>query len=151
MCHSAYFANCLYFTVMHDFYCQFGRTKIFVKQMPEGFGLVCHRAIRTICEVVGIKDLHAKVEGSTNLQHIVKAFFIGLLKQVQLIFSNWILINKYIFVKKTHQEMANEKGLHVVELRKECSYYPKVIATPPKCRSSSEIKSDELTDYAQVF
>ena len=67
---------------MHDFYSQFGRTKIYVKQMPEGFGLVCHRAIRTICEVLGIKDLHAKVEGSTNLQHIVKAFFIGLLKQV---------------------------------------------------------------------
>jgi len=50
--------------------------------MPEGYGLVCHRALKTCCEVIGIKDLHAKVEGPTNLQHIIKAFFIGLLQQV---------------------------------------------------------------------
>jgi hypothetical protein len=53
-----------------------------VSKVPEGFGLVCHRAIRTICEVVGIKDIYAKIEGPTNLQHIVKAFFLGLLRQV---------------------------------------------------------------------
>jgi hypothetical protein len=56
--------------------------------MNEGYGLICHRAIKCCCEAIGIKDLHAKVEGSTNLQNIVKAFFIGLLRQV-LIF--WIL------------------------------------------------------------
>lgn len=46
--------------------------------------------------------------------------------------------------------MANEKGLHVVELRKECSNFPKVIASPPKCKSASEVKPDDLTDYSQV-
>lgn len=73
------------FLVFHDFFTQFGDTKIFVSQRPEGYGLVCHRAIKTICEVIGIKDLHAKVEGSTNLQHVVKAFFLGLLRQVKII------------------------------------------------------------------
>jgi hypothetical protein len=47
--------------------------------------------------------------------------------------------------------MANEKGLHVVELRKECSNFPKVIASPPKCKTASEVKSDDLLDYSQVF
>jgi ribosomal protein S5 len=69
-------------SVYHDFFCQFGKTKIFVTKKPEGYGLVCHRAIKTSCEVIGIKDLYAKVEGPTNLQHIVKAFLIGLLQQV---------------------------------------------------------------------
>jgi Ribosomal protein S5 len=72
-------------SVFHDFFCQFGKTKIFVTKKPEGYGLVCHRAIKTACEVIGIKDLYAKVEGSTNLQHIIKAFLIGLLQQVIVI------------------------------------------------------------------
>lgn len=72
-------------TVYHDFFTQFCNTRIFVEKRPEGYGLVCHRAIKTICEIIGIKDLHAKVEGSTNLQNVVKAFFLGLLKQVSYV------------------------------------------------------------------
>jgi len=48
-------------TVFHDFYCAFGKTKIFVSKKPEGYGLVCHRAIQTISKVVGIKNLYAKI------------------------------------------------------------------------------------------
>lgn len=69
-------------TVYHDFFTQFCNTKIFVEKRPEGYGLKCHRAIQTICEMIGITDLYAKVEGSTNIQNLVKAFFLGLLKQV---------------------------------------------------------------------
>ncbi|GLV43460.1 mitochondrial ribosomal protein S5 [Carabus blaptoides fortunei] len=83
-------------TVYHDFFTQFGKTKIYVSQKPKGYGLVCHRAIKSICEVIGIKDLHAKIEGSTNLQHIVKAFFLGVLQQ------------------KTHAQIAEEKKLHLI-------------------------------------
>ena len=71
-------------TVFHDFFCQFGRTKVFVTKKPEGYGLYCHRAIQCACEVIGIKDLYVKVEGAINYQHIIKAFLIGLLKQVKL-------------------------------------------------------------------
>ena len=71
------------FLVLHDFYTRFGNTKIFVQKKPEGYGLVCHRAIKTICEVIGIRDLYAKVEGSTkNVQHVTKAFIVGLIRQV---------------------------------------------------------------------
>lgn len=99
-------------TVYHDFFTQFCNTRIFVEKRPEGYGLKCHRAIRTICESIGIKDLYAKVEGSNNLQNLVKAFFLGLLKQ------------------KTHQQLADETNYHVVEFRKENDYLPVVVASP---------------------
>ncbi|XP_014259235.1 28S ribosomal protein S5, mitochondrial [Cimex lectularius] len=99
-------------TVFHNFHAQFGQTQVFVKHVPEGYGLVCHRAIRNICEVVGIKDIYAKLEGSHNLQHIVKAFFLGLLQQ------------------KSHQELADETGYHVVEFRKETNYFPNLLTSP---------------------
>lgn len=118
-------------TVYHDFYTQFGKTKIYVSQRPEGHGLICHRAIQTICKVVGIKDLYAKVEGSTNVQHIVKAFFLGLLKQ------------------KTHQEIAEERQLHIVELCRENNYFPNVIASPTKCLGSEKVKDEQMLNFTQ--
>ena len=69
--------------MLHDFFSQFGKTKVFVKQKQKGYGLKCHRVIRTCCEAIGIKDLYAKVEGSDNTLTIVKAFFAGLLRQVR--------------------------------------------------------------------
>lgn len=120
-------------TVLHDFFTYFGRTKIFVKKMPEGYGLVCHRAIRTICQTLGIKDIHAKIEGPTNVQNITKAFFLGLIRQ------------------KTHQKLADEKQLHLVEFRKENLNFPKVVATPQsgKVRTQEEIPNNEELDFTQ--
>lgn len=118
-------------TVYHDFFTQFGATKIFVSQRPPGYGLRCHRAIKTICEVVGIKDLYAKVEGSTNVQHVVKAFFLGLLRQ------------------KTHQQIAEDKQLHLVELCKENLNFPNVLASPASVRTSDKLQHDETLDFTQ--
>lgn len=116
-------------TIFHDFFTQFGKTKIFVTKKAAGHGLVCHRAIKSICEVIGIKDLHAKVEGSTNLQHIVKAFFLGLLQQ------------------KTHDMLAEEKRLHLVEFSKNNHEFPVVVASPKNPRKADEIGYDEITDF----
>jgi small subunit ribosomal protein S5 len=99
-------------TIYHDFFTQFGHTRIFVQQQPPGYGVVAHRAIKEICKLAGIKDLYAKCEGSGNVQHVVKAFMLGLLRQ------------------RTHQALADEKGLHLVEMRKENDYYPRVVASP---------------------
>lgn len=79
-------------TVFHDFFTQYGATKIYVSQKPPGYGLVCHRAIRTICQVIGIKDIYAKVEGSTNVNHIIKAFFLGLVRQVGFVLKCFFLL-----------------------------------------------------------
>jgi small subunit ribosomal protein S5 len=118
--------------IFHDFYCAFGKTKIFVEKKPEGYGLVCHRAIKTICEVVGIKDLYAKCEGAGNVQHVVKAFFLGLLSQ------------------KRYDQIAESKGLLLVEFKKETGDFPRVVATPTVCRTEEDIKHDEIMDYTQV-
>ncbi|KAB7498447.1 28S ribosomal protein S5, mitochondrial [Armadillidium nasatum] len=107
-------------TVYHDFYCEFMYTKIFVKKKPEGYGLRCHRVIKEICKVLGIKNLNAKVEGSKNTQNITKAFFLGLLNQ------------------KTYQQMADEKQLYVAKLLP--GMPPKIMAAPSNghVRSSSD-------------
>ncbi|XP_031843361.1 mitochondrial ribosomal protein S5 isoform X2 [Nomia melanderi] len=118
-------------TVLNDFFTQFGRTKIFVRQMPQGSGIISHRIIRVICEALGIKDMYAKVEGCTNPQHIIKAFLVGLLKQ------------------KPYQRMADEKRLHLVELRRENGYYPKILASPEKPRTKSELTKNEIIDFKQ--
>jgi len=121
-------------TVYHDFFTQFGQSRIFVQQQPPGYGLRAHRAIVAICELVGIKDLYARVEGSNNIQHVVKAFFLGLLRQ------------------RTHQALADEKRLHLVEMRKENDYFPKVIASPSdgKVRTQEEIDHNEILDFEMI-
>jgi len=121
-------------TVYHDFFTQFGQTRIFVKQQPPGYGVVAHRAIRAICEMAGIKDLYAKVEGSTNMQHITKAFVLGLMRQ------------------KTHQVLADEKRLHLVEMREENDFFPKVVASPSDgyVRTAAEIGHNEILDFEMI-
>ncbi|XP_078034963.1 mitochondrial ribosomal protein S5 [Augochlora pura] len=120
-------------TVLYDFFTQFHKTKIFVKQMPQGYGISAHRMIRVICEAMGIKDLCVKIEGSLNHQHILNAFFIGLLKQ------------------KTYQQLSDEKQLHLVEFRKENDNFPKIIASPEKVRTQSEIQKDEIIDFKEYI
>lgn len=114
-------------TIFHDFFSQFSKTKIYAKRMPEGSGLQCHRAIKACCEIIGIKDLSAKIEGSNCVQHIVKAFFIGLL-QLQ-----------------SHQQLAEKKQLLLVE----SNNLPKIIAKPNVCRKVEEIGTNEILDFTQ--
>ncbi|GBP08017.1 hypothetical protein EVAR_71531_1 [Eumeta japonica] len=75
--------------------------------------------------------MHAKIEGSTNLQHIVKAFFIGLLKQ------------------KTYKEIADEKKLHLVEFKNGLERLPCVVASPDICRTQNDISTDEIMNFSQ--
>lgn len=69
-------------TLFHNFYEEFYFTKVYAEKMPAGYGLKCHRIIKLICELVGIKDLYAKVEGSRNPKNVAKAFISGLLNSV---------------------------------------------------------------------
>jgi len=121
-------------TVYHDFFTQFGKSRIFVQQQPPGYGIRAHRVIKAICDMCGIKDLYAKCEGSLNVQHIVKAFMLGLLRQ------------------RTHQVLADEKGLHLVEMRHENDYYPRVVASPSngKVRTKAEIDHNEILDFEMI-
>ena len=82
--------------------------------------------------MAGIKDLYAKVEGSQkNIQHITKAFMLGLLRQ------------------KTHQVLADEKKLHLVEMRAENDFFPRVVASPSDgvVRTKDDIEHNEILDF----
>lgn len=119
-------------TLLHDFYSRYGATKVYAFKKPPGYGIVAHRCIKAICQVVGIKDIYCKVEGPLrNYLHVTRAFFLGLCNQ------------------KSFQELADEKRLHVVELKPETDYYPHVMASPSdgKVRTIAEIAPDEVTDF----
>lgn len=83
-----------------------------MKKQRKGYGLRCHRAIITICRLIGIKDMYAKVSGSVNMINLTRGLFYGLSRQ------------------ETHQQLADKKGLHVVEIREECGPLPIVVASP---------------------
>ncbi len=121
-------------TVYHDFFSQFGNSRVFVQQKPYGFGVSAHRIIKAACELIGIKDLRVTVEGANNPVNILKAFLLGLLRQ------------------RTHQALANEKGLHLVEFRAEMGNFPLVVASPEngKVRTEDEIENDEILDFEMV-
>lgn len=48
-----------------------------------GYGLRCHRAVITLCKLIGVKDMYCKVEGSVHLLNITRALFTGLTNQVR--------------------------------------------------------------------
>ncbi|XP_066172547.1 small ribosomal subunit protein uS5m isoform X2 [Sylvia atricapilla] len=111
--------SCLHFidlyqnhTIYHDISVKFKRTKIRMKKQNKGYGLHCHRAIITMCRLIGIKDMYAKVTGSKNLINLTRALFRGLTLQ------------------ETHQQLADQKRLYVVEFREEQGPLPIVVALP---------------------
>ncbi len=122
-------------TVYHDFFTNFGNTTLFVQQKPVNHGVEAHRVIKAICELVGIKDIKVTNEGSRNPVNQVKAFMLGLLRQ------------------RTHQELANEMKLHLVEFREENDNFPKVVASPEDgvIRTEDQIGKDEILDFEMVM
>lgn len=119
-------------TVLHSFFSRYYFTTVFVEPRPKGHGIRAHRIIKAICEAFGITDLVAKVEGSTTNQiNLTKAFFLGLMNQ------------------KSYHEIANEKKLHLVEIREENYFYPTVLASPEgKIYTDEELKAtNENLDF----
>lgn len=118
-------------TIYHDFFTQFGPTKIYAYKMPEGYGLKTHRVIKTLCQLIGIKDLRTKCEGSTSPQSVVKAFLVGLLQQ------------------KSFNQLAEEKKLFLVEFNNRRDFFPHIVGMPSICRTAAEIPIDENMDFKQ--
>ena len=74
---------------------------------------MCHRLIKTMCQLVGIKDLYAKVEGSVKNYQAIARGFMGLLRK-----------------QETYQDIANRQSLNVIETRSENDNFPKLLAAP---------------------
>ncbi|XP_076989851.1 small ribosomal subunit protein uS5m [Tamandua tetradactyla] len=115
-------------TLFHDISLTFKRTHIKMKKQPRGYGLRCHRAITTVCRLIGIRDMYAKVSGSVNVLNITRGLFQGLSQQ------------------ETHQQLADKKSLHVVELREECGPLPLVVASPRGALRKDPEPEDEVLD-----
>lgn len=54
-----------------------------------------------------------------------------------------------LLFQRTHQQLAEEKKLHLVEYRAENLYFPKVVASPNEIRTKEEIPKDETIDFIQ--
>lgn len=118
-------------TIYHDFDSKFKRTTLCMKKQNKGYGLHCHRAVITLCKLIGIKDMYCKVQGSVNLLNITRALFTGLASQ------------------ETHQTLADKKQLHVVEFQSQRGLLPMVVASPkdgarPNPESEDEIPNTRL-------
>ncbi|XP_034777064.2 small ribosomal subunit protein uS5m-like [Acipenser ruthenus] len=115
-------------TIYHDINSKFKRTTIRMKKQNRGYGLHCHRAVITMCKLIGIEDMYAKVSGSTNLLNITRALFQGLAKQ------------------ETHQNLAENKQLHVVEFQNVCGPLPIIVASPHRGAREHPEPEDEIPD-----
>lgn len=115
-------------TIYHDINSTFKRTTLRMKKQNKGYGLHCHRAIITICKLIGIEDMYAKVSGSTNLLNITRALFQGLANQ------------------ETHSDLAEKQKLHVVEFQSERGPLPQVVASPSSAVRKTPEPEDEIPD-----
>ncbi len=50
-----------------------GATRVFMKPASEGTGIIAGGAMRAVFEVLGVKNVLAKIEGSTNPINVVRA------------------------------------------------------------------------------
>ncbi|GMR57269.1 hypothetical protein PMAYCL1PPCAC_27464, partial [Pristionchus mayeri] len=117
-------------TIHQDFYAECRNTRIFAERKPAGYGVVCHPRLIKICQAIGIKDIYVKVEGSTkNYLALTHAFVTGLLNQ------------------ETFQQVAERKGLHVVEMDPSRHFLPEKIASPIMTPLKAE---DELQSFDRL-
>lgn len=60
-------------TIHHEIIGKHGGTWVFMKPASEGTGIIAGGAMRAVFEVLGVKNVLAKIGGSTNPGNVVKA------------------------------------------------------------------------------
>ncbi len=67
-------------TIPHEVIGKFEKTKVIMKPAPEGNGIIAGGSVRSVVELVGIKDITTKLYGSNNPVNCVKATLNGLMQ-----------------------------------------------------------------------
>jgi len=67
-------------TVPHSQYGKYAGAKVFLKPASNGTGVIAGGAMRAVLESVGIHDVLAKSQGSSNPHNVVKATFDALMQ-----------------------------------------------------------------------
>lgn len=60
-------------TLHHEIIGKHGATRVFMKPASEGTGIIAGGAMRAVFEVLGVKNVLAKIGGSTNPVNVVRA------------------------------------------------------------------------------
>lgn len=60
-------------TIHHQIIGKHGATRVFMKPASEGTGIIAGGAMRAVFEVLGVKNVLAKIGGSTNPVNVVRA------------------------------------------------------------------------------
>lgn len=87
-------------TIWSNVSVKFNATHVILRTAPPGYGIRTNPHIHEICKCVGIRDLSAKVRGSTNPINVVKATLLALNQQRRM------------------DEVARARGLRLWDVRK---------------------------------
>ena len=68
-------------TLHHDVKGKNGSGKVFMRAAPAGTGIIAGGPVRSVCEVLGIKDIVAKSLGTANPHNVIRACIKALSKQ----------------------------------------------------------------------
>ena len=67
-------------TIPHKIIGGYGAAKVLLKPGARGTGVIANKAVKAMCECVGIKDILTKCFGTTNPINVIKAVADGFVR-----------------------------------------------------------------------
>jgi len=100
-------------TIYHDIKIKYRNMHLYIEKKMPGYGVRAHRQIKTMCDLIGLNDLRAKVIGPKH----ASPFYL----------THAVL--RALMLQETHQEVADRTGKYLVEWQPG-RQRPVIIATP---------------------